>query len=38
VELKLNESHQILAYDGDDVNLLVNNMVAINKNAETLIN
>jgi hypothetical protein len=37
VRLKLNGTHQLLAY-ADDVNLLGDNIDTINKNAETLIN
>jgi hypothetical protein len=37
VELKLNGTHQFLAY-ADDVNLLGNNITIINRNAETLTN
>jgi hypothetical protein len=36
VGLKLNRTHQLLAY-ADDVNLLEDNIDAINKNTETLI-
>jgi hypothetical protein len=36
VRLKLNGTHQLLAY-ADDVNLLGNNIDTINKNTETLI-
>jgi hypothetical protein len=36
VGLKLNGTHQLLAY-GDDVNLLGDNIDAINRNTETLI-
>jgi hypothetical protein len=36
VGLKLNGTHQLLAYD-DDVNLLGDNIDAINKNREALI-
>jgi hypothetical protein len=36
VELKLNGTHNLLAY-ADDVNLLGDNIHPINKNAETLI-
>jgi hypothetical protein len=36
VGLKLNESHQLLAY-ADDVNLLGDNIDTINKNTKTLI-
>jgi hypothetical protein len=35
--LKLNATHQLLAYADDDVNLLVDNIDTINKNTETLI-
>jgi hypothetical protein len=37
VGLKLNETHQLLAY-ADDVNLLGDNIDSIQKNTETLIN
>jgi hypothetical protein len=36
VGLKLNETHQLLAY-ADDVNLLGDNIYTIEKNTETLI-
>jgi hypothetical protein len=36
VGLKLNETHQLVAYD-DDVNLLRDNIATLNKNMETLI-
>jgi hypothetical protein len=36
VGLKLNRTHQLLAY-ADDVNLLGDNIDAINKNTQTLI-
>jgi hypothetical protein len=36
VGLKLNRTHQLLAY-ADDMNLLVNNIDTLKKNTETLI-
>jgi hypothetical protein len=36
-ELKLNGTHQLLAYDDDDVNLLGDNIDTLNENTKTLI-